>query len=92
MTNAICGAKMVSTQNAKEVSDTDLSKMNSPVAESVKRIIREKGLKQKYVAEKCGMTDDTFSRMLSGKALIKPCYIPIMADALGVSPSELFEP
>lgn len=69
----------------------NLKDANNPVAGNVERLIDEKGLKRKAVANRLGMSEGTFSRMLNGRAIIKPIHIQAMAAALGVSPNELFE-
>ena len=64
--------------------------MAEHVAGIIKKIINEKGLKQKSVAEKAGIPEKKFSSMLTGKATIKACYIPVIAKALDVTPNDLF--
>ncbi len=61
------------------------------VATTIKRIIKSKGLKQKSVAERAGIPEKKFSDMLTGRAMIQACYIPAIANALEVTPNEIFE-
>lgn len=61
------------------------------VATSIRAKIREKGLYQKYVAERSGFTEQQFSDMLNGRKLIRVEYLPNIAAALGVSITELYE-
>ena len=68
-----------------------IAEMNSPVAENISKIIREKGLKQQHVARICGISDGDMSRMLNGRAVIKCRQIRQIADCLGVHPGSLFE-
>lgn len=60
------------------------------LAQNIKAAIDRQGLKQKYVAERAGFTDNSFSAMLTGRKLIRAEYIPIIADALGVTPNDLY--
>lgn len=67
-----------------------IKKNNQPVAENIVRIITELDLKQRAVAKKAGFEPQTFSDMLNGRKLIKLCDVVSIAEALGVSPNELF--
>lgn len=66
-------------------------KYNTPVAETVSKIISQKGLKQVVIAGKMGITDQQFSDMLNGRRIIKACDITRLAEALDVTPNELFQ-
>lgn len=50
----------------------------------------DKGLKQKYVAEKAGFTQQEFSNMMNGRKLIMTDYIVDICLALGVQPNDVF--
>ena len=63
---------------------------NRPVADNVARIIAELGLKQRAVAEKAGFEAQAFSDMLNGRRLIKLCDVVLIAEALGVTPNDLY--
>lgn len=63
---------------------------NEPVAKTIIQIIESKGLKQCVVADKAGFTTQAFNAMLNGRKLIRPNAIPAIAQALGVTPNELF--
>ena len=63
---------------------------NRPVADNVARIIAELGLKQRAVAEKAGFGAQAFSDMLNGRRLIKLCDVVLIAEALGVTPNDLY--
>ena len=63
---------------------------NRPVADNVARIIAELGLKQRAVAEKAGFEAQPFSDMLNGRRLIKLCDVVLIAEALGVTPNDLY--
>lgn len=59
------------------------------VAEMTKKIIKEKGLKHKYVAEQAGYTEKKFSYLLNGGGTIREQDILKIAFALGVTPNDL---
>ena len=60
------------------------------LARNIKAAIDNQGLKQKYVAERAGFSDVSFSAMLNGHKLIRAEYIPVIANALGVTPNDLY--
>lgn len=62
----------------------------SIVAENVERIIREKGLKKRSVAEKANFTPNEFSAMLHGRKLILAEHVIALARALDQSPNDLY--
>ncbi len=62
----------------------------SIVAENVERIIREKGLKKRAVAECAGFTQNEFSAMLHGRKLILAEHVIALARALNKSPNDLY--
>lgn len=64
---------------------------NDTLIENIKLIIEDKGIKQCKVASGIGMSSAEFSRLLAGKRIIRACYIPAIAAALGVTPNDLFE-
>lgn len=64
--------------------------MKSAIASNVKKLIRVKCLKQSAIAAKAGYNQKTFSNMLNGRKLITDVDVAIIANALGVSPGELF--
>lgn len=57
---------------------------------NIKRIMSEKGLKQKYVAKKSGFTEQEFSNMMNFRKRIDTDYINGICFALGVQPNDLF--
>lgn len=63
---------------------------NTPFADGIKKIIKKKGMRNWYVAQKAGYSPENFSRMLNGKKLIKACDIPRIAEALGVEITEIY--
>ncbi len=67
-----------------------IAECNTPASENIIRIIKDKGVKQKFVADRTGYTEAQFSAMITGRKLIKSCDIIAIANALGVTPNELF--
>ena len=65
--------------------------MNSIVAPNVKRIIKQKCLKQSAVAARAGYTPNQFCSMMKGRKIIKDIDIMNIAIALGVDANELFK-
>ena len=65
--------------------------MKSIAAQNIKDIIREKGLKSSYVAEKAGYSQQQFSAMMNGRKIIKDTDILRITTALGVDANRLFE-
>ncbi len=61
------------------------------VAENIKRIRKEKGLTQKQLGERCGMSESTLRQYEIGYRNPKLETIQKIAAALHVSPSELDE-
>lgn len=57
---------------------------------NIKRIMSEKGLKQKYVAERSGFTEQEFSNMMNGRKKIDIGYIKNICFALDVEANDLF--
>lgn len=64
---------------------------NLVVASNVKRIIEQKGIKQKSVAEKAGISEKKFSDMLNDRVSIKAEDIVKIQEALQVPVGELFK-
>ena len=54
------------------------------------RIINEKGLVKKGVAERAGMTAQALSDILVGRKVIRADMVPTLADAVDVPIVELF--
>lgn len=60
------------------------------VASNVKRILEERGLKQKKAAELCGYTQKTFNAMVNGRKAIKTDDVIALCNGLQVSPNDLY--
>lgn len=67
-----------------------IAECNAPAADNIIRIIREKGVKQKFVADRTGFSEAQFSAMITGRKLIKSCDVIAIANALEVTPNDLF--
>lgn len=65
--------------------------MKSVIAANVKRIIISKGLKQNAVATKAGYNEKTFSNMMNSRKIITDVDVIKIANALDVTPNELFK-
>lgn len=68
-----------------------ISEANKPLADGIRVLIIKNGLKNSYIAQKAGYTDQNLSDMLNGRKLIKACDIPRLAYALNVSSDEIYE-
>ena len=71
----------------------DIQTSNSIVANRVREIITEKGLKQTAIAEKAGFSTQEFSDMLNGRRLMRAVDIASIISALrgvGVDANYLF--
>lgn len=60
------------------------------VLENIRRLIAEKGLKQKFVASSIGMTEQEFSNLMTGRMLLRVEHVPEIAKALGVTPNDIY--
>lgn len=61
------------------------------IISNIKNILSEKGLKQGYVAEKSGFTDQQLSNILNFRKQLRVEHIPRIAYGLGVEPNEIFK-
>ncbi len=57
----------------------------------IKEFIEKRGLKQIYVAQKCGFDIKVFNSMLNGHRRIQIEELQRIAEALEVSPSEFLK-
>ena len=64
---------------------------NQRIISNIRRIIKEKGLKQCAVAEKAGFSPRLFSSMMNERKFILAEYMPNIALALGVEVNELYK-
>lgn len=64
--------------------------IRSRIADNTRRIIAEKGLKHRAVADKAGFTAKQFSAILNHRKIIKDVDVEAIANALEVTPNELF--
>ena len=57
---------------------------------NVKKIIKQKGLNEYAVAQKCGYNNKKFNDMLNGRRLIKPEDVIRFVTVLKVTPNDLY--
>lgn len=62
----------------------------SLIAANTKRIIADKGLKQRAVAAKAGFSEKQFSALMTGRRIIKDVDVMAIAIALDTTPNDLF--
>lgn len=60
------------------------------ICELLKCKVRKSGMTQKEIAEKAGMTPQALNDMLNGRKIIRAEHIPIITEALGISPNDLY--
>lgn len=82
--------QMIQVQK-KGGSKLEIADHNKPVAENIMRIIREKGLKQTFVAKNAGYTPQMLNDMLAGRKIIKISDVIRICPILGVDANYLFE-
>ena len=63
--------------------------MRSVVAANAKKIIEERGYKQKAVARIAGYDVKVFNNLLNGRKVVTDCDIIAISNALGVTPNDL---
>lgn len=68
-----------------------IAEANYPLAGGIAVIIKNKGLKQTYVAQKAGFSPQELSDMLNGRRLIKACDIPRLAYSLNVTSNDIYK-
>ncbi len=61
------------------------------LSKNIRRILDEKGLKQKAIAQECKINEKAFSNMLCNRQEIRTDILPLISKALGVDISELFK-
>lgn len=59
------------------------------VAERLREMIDERGLKQKFIADKIGVSETAFSAMLNGRQQIDVDTFFAIAVVIGMSPDEI---
>ena len=58
--------------------------------ENTRRIIKQRGYKDKAIAEKIGVSANQFSSMMNNRKIITVVDVMAIANALEVTPNELF--
>ena len=61
------------------------------LSKNIRRILDEKGLKQKAIAQECKINEKAFSNMLCNRQEIRTDILPLISKALDVDISELFK-
>lgn len=64
--------------------------IQTAIADNTRRIIAERGLKNRAVAEKAGFSENQFSAILNKRRVVRDVDVIAIAQALGVTPNELF--
>lgn len=64
--------------------------VKSVIAKNTKRIINDKGLKHVAVAARAGFSTQQFSALLNNRKVIKDTDVIAIANALEVTPNDLF--
>lgn len=67
-----------------------ISEANYPVPENIERLIAEKGLKKRFVAERSNLSPNGLSDILNGRRSISPAEIVMISRAMDVDLGELF--
>ncbi|MCI8602035.1 MAG: helix-turn-helix transcriptional regulator [Oscillospiraceae bacterium] len=62
----------------------------SVIAENTRRIISIKGMKQRAVALRAGISEQQFSALLNNRRVIRDIDVIAIANALEVTPNDLF--
>lgn len=60
------------------------------ITQNIEMIIADKGMKKQYIAMKAGYSKQQFSNLMNGRKIIKPDDIIKIANALEVTPNDLF--
>lgn len=60
------------------------------IIQNIRTIIKEKGVKQNFVANKAGFTPQEFNNILCSRQLLKTESIVNVCNALDITPNELF--
>lgn len=63
--------------------------MQSVIADNIKAIIADRGLKKGAVAEQAGYDKKVFSNMLNGRKIITAVDVEKLSVALAVTPNKL---
>lgn len=61
------------------------------VINNIKNIISKKGMKQGFVAQKSGFTQNEFSNLMNERKLLRVEYLPPIAEALDVDINDLYK-
>lgn len=81
--------RKISRRIRHESDSSDSIAYNNIIA-NIKDIIKNKGLKQSFVAGQAGLTSQSFSDILNNRKLLRVEHLPELADALGVEVEDFF--
>jgi DNA-binding Xre family transcriptional regulator len=59
------------------------------VKENIKHIIRDRGLRQGYVAQKAGLPEKQFSALLTGRKVFRIEHLVPICNALDMNPNQV---
>ena len=82
--------RKISRRIRRESDSSDSIAYNNIIA-NIKDIIKNKGLKQSFVARQAGLTSQSFSDILNNRKLLRVEHLPELADALGVEIEDFLE-
>ena len=82
--------RKISRRIRRERDSSDSIAYNNIIA-NIKDIIKNKGLKQSFVAGQAGLTSQSFSDILNNRKLLRVEHLPELADALGVEIEDFLE-
>mgnify|MGYP003304193846 CR=1 FL=1 len=60
------------------------------MSRNIRKILEERGLKQKFVAEKAGYTQPTFNSICNGRRKVTEDDVTRICGALNLEPNDLF--
>lgn len=60
------------------------------ILENLREAIRRSGMKQRVIAERCGMTPNQLSARLCKRQKLTVSDVPLLCAAVGIKPNELF--
>lgn len=64
--------------------------IQTAIVDNTRRIIAERGLKKRAVAEMAGFSENQFSAILNKRRVVRDIDVIAIARALDVTPNELF--
>ena len=68
----------------------DIQTLNAPAVLTIKKVMDEKGYKQRFVAEQIGLSEQAFCDLLNGRRVMKISEVVPIVKVLGITPNDLF--